>query len=372
MNMTPSKRPFHERVRLLGSVRRRLRGVFFRLLRQVADTDDAKSLQFSTMQNLLPRRPDVRSDSRVGQAPPPPYADLGQAPPGPRAATRDDVVIISARFRSGSTLLWNLFRAIKGCTAYYEPFNERRWFDRAARGNHTDPTHRGVDDYWREYEALEELGAYYRESWISQNLLMDADSWDPVMKRYVELLIERAPGRPVLQFNRIDFRLAWFRHHFPAAKIVHLYRHPRDQWCSSLVDPKEFPYDRTMAEFADHDHYYLGMWARDLKYHFPFLSEASIKHPYQLFYFVWRLSYIYGRRHSHISLAYEDLLRDPDRHLSVLLREVRIPDANLDGLKRLIEKPRSGRWRNYASEEWFRSHEIECEAVLRDFFQGKE
>jgi hypothetical protein len=45
----------------------------------------------------------------------------------------------------------------------------------------------------------------------------------------------------VLQFNRIDFRLPWFRHHFPAATILHLARHPRDQWCSCLLDPARFP-----------------------------------------------------------------------------------------------------------------------------------
>jgi hypothetical protein len=52
------------------------------------------------------------------------------------------VVIISACFRSGSTLLWNLFRAMEGCTAYYKPFNERRWFDPAARGSHPEPATR--------------------------------------------------------------------------------------------------------------------------------------------------------------------------------------------------------------------------------------
>ena len=38
-----------------------------------------------------------------------------------------------------------------------------------------------------------------------------------------------APGRAVLRFTRIDFRLAWFRHMFPAVHFVHLYRHPLDQ-----------------------------------------------------------------------------------------------------------------------------------------------
>ena len=42
-------------------------------------------------------------------------------------------IIITGRFRSGSTLLWNIFRDLPECTAYYEPFNERRWFDKTLK-----------------------------------------------------------------------------------------------------------------------------------------------------------------------------------------------------------------------------------------------
>jgi Sulfotransferase family len=363
------KRPFHERIWPLGSLRRLFRNAFFRFLRKVANTDDAKAIQVSMIQNLLPRRAQMLADNPYVPNTSP-YPDLGQVPQASQPTGRSDVVIITARFRSGSTLLWNLFRAQPGCTAYYEPFNERRWFDPASHGSHTDPTHRGVDDYWTEYQGLEELGQYYQESWIDHNLLMYADSWDLAMKRYVERLIELAPARPVLQFNRIDFRLPWFRRIFPRAKIVHLYRHPRDQWCSSLLNPHEFPYQRTMAEFASHDHFYLGNWAKDLKYHFPFLDETAVSHPYRLFYYIWKLSYLYGRRDADISLSYEDLVKEPERCLAQLFREIQMPDSDLAKLARLVEKPQCGRWREYANQEWFQQHESYCEAVMADFFQG--
>jgi Sulfotransferase family len=306
-----------------------------------------------------------------------PYDDLGAGDLTTQAAQRSDVIIITGRFRSGSTLLWNLFRNIEGVTAYYEPFNERRWFDPRVRGNRVDPTHINADAYWREYEGLEALGEYYNDEWMEKQLYMDASFWAPKMKRYVELMIEKAPGRPILQFNRIDLRLPWFRQNFPNALILHLCRHPRDQWCSTLMDAQCFPKDGKVEQFAAHDKFYLLSWARDLKYHFPFLDETSVSHPYQLFYYIWKISYLFGRAFAHQSIAFEDILKDPGEQLKRLLKVCRIEKYDIDKLKSLIEKPTLGKWKSYADETWFRDHESVCETTMAGFFaamssDGKE
>jgi hypothetical protein len=360
------RRPLHERIRWLGSLRRCARGALFGFLRRLASTDDARAIQVSTLRDVLPRRPSLAgAELDVTDQP---YADLGTAAPRSKAVSRDDVVLITARFRSGSTLLWNLFRHVPGCTAYYEPFNERRWFDPSVRGNHTDPTHRQVEEYWQEYQDVPILGNYYQECWTYQSLFMDADSWDPAMKRYVEILIDSAAGRPVLQFNRIDFRLPWFRRHFPLAKVVHLYRHPRDQWCSSLVNPAACPPATSMKDFAAHDHYYLRSWAQDLRYQFPFLDESRIEYPYRMFYYLWKLSYLFGSSQADYSLAFEELVEQPVSSLKGLFRAVGVRETDLDGLRKLIDRPQVGRWRKYAGAEWFQHHEAACERVLGDFF----
>lgn len=296
-----------------------------------------------------------------------PLPDLGYPPSDEGRGT----IIVTGRFRSGSTLLWNLFRHMQGFTAYYEPHNERRWFDPAARGSRVDPTHKGVSDYWAEYDGLTELGRYYRDEWTWRDLYMDERSYDPALLEYTRILIARAKGRAVLQCNRVDFRLAWFRRHFPACKVIHLHRHPRDQWCSALLDLKRFPPDGAVKDFGAVDGFYLLSWCRDLRLLFPFLAEETATHPYQLFYYLWKLSYLFGQRQSEYSLSLEQLVADPVKELGQIFTVTDIDPAaqDVNTLVKLIEKPRFGKWKEYASEDWFRAHEDGCERTLADFFR---
>jgi hypothetical protein len=331
-----------------------------------------KTLTHGTGRALLARsiRGWVQEDpwTGLGASPLParPYESL-PPPAGPHgAAARDDVIFVTGRFRSGSTFLWNLFRSVPEVTSYYEPLNERRWFDPAARGDRVDPTHRHVEEYWREYEGLEELGQHYRVDWIDTNLYMDARFPDPDLRSFIDLLIERSKGRPVLQFNRVDFRLPWLRRTYPRAAIVHIYRHPRDQWCSCLQgDPCPLD-DLQLEAFEPWDRFYLRSWVRDLAHAFPVLRDPRIRHPYEAFYLVWRLAHAFGARYATHSVRFEDIAADPVGVAGGLLEQLGIRRHTPERILEVFSPPHLGKWRAYAREEWFRRREQRCEDLLAE------
>jgi len=282
---------------------------------------------------------------------------------------RNDIVFITSRFRSGSTVLWNIFRSIEGCTSYYEPFNERRWFDKKNRGEHVDSTHIGVDDYSKEYDGLEHLDKYYNEDWIRQGLFMDATTWAPEMKSYICEMIEKANGRPIMQFNRIDFRLSWLKQNFPNAKFIHLYRHPRDQWYSFLTDKKLMTKKNIETTYIDG--FYLNTWSDDLAKHFPFLDQRTTPHPYQRFYYLWKLSYIYGKKECDHNLSLEQLTQNPQSTLLKLFSELNIDNKHVEKAISIIEKPSLDKWKRFADNNWFEKLEKECEIVLTHFLDAQ-
>jgi hypothetical protein len=348
-------------------MRRWIRDRVLRFVRRLLAADGGRSILAESLPGRIP--PGAAFQPAAELLDETPYPNVAAGIPSQRG---EGAVFITGRFRSGSTLLWNIFRHIEGCTAYYEPLNERRWFDPQSRGEHVDHTHRGVGDYWREYDGLAELAAHYNEDWVRRELFMPAQAWDPDLNQFLDILIGRATGRPVLQFNRVDFRLPWLRAKYPDAKIVHLYRHPRDQWLSTLHGGPHFPLTGNICDFAPFDKFYLLSWGRDLAHAFPFLDARELDHPYELFYLIWKLSYLFGRHYADHSLAFEQLTTEPAQELQRLFQCLELNAPITDTLLGLIERPQLGRWTQYADANWFQRHESRCERTLAAFFQSTD
>ena len=301
------------------------------------------------------------------QDPDPYYSELKRGSGPDRTRLRSDIIFITGRFRSGSTLLWNVFRNVPTVTAYYEPFNERRWFDRAARGARVDPTHLNVREYWSEYDGLDVLSKYYCEGWTRRQLYMNAHAWNPSMQKYIETLIECSRGRPVLQFNRVDLRLPWLRYHFPHAKILHIFRHPRDNWCSTLGGQTTSGPNLKLRDFEFLDGFYLLTWGRDLRHYFPFLTLDAESHPYELFYQIWKLSYLFGRTCSDISISFEEILGSPESAMRNVLSALSVEHYDLAKLSGLVGQVATGAWTRFADHQWFKAIEEKVDNTINDY-----
>lgn len=352
---------------LLGPVRGFLRRKFFGVLRQALQTQDGREILAHAFPDLAPlATANGLSIDSVPSSMNPPYSSLGAA----NTTDRKPFVIVTSRFRSGSTFLWNLFRHLPDCTAYYEPFNDRRWFDPQTRGTRVDSTHRAVKDYWREYEGLEHLDQLYQFDWIQRRLYMPSMAVDERMRRYITELVDAASGLPVLQFNRVDFRLPWLRRQFPEAKIIQLIRHPRDIWNSMTAPYRTVGLNDRLCDFDPFDFYSLGLWTNDLKFAFPFLQDCEHEHPYRATYLIWKLSCLFGQQYADGCYRYEDLIGQPMHYIQDMFSVAGITDIPWESILTIVKPPQPDRWREYADEAWFQAHETECDQRFADYFGG--
>ena len=219
-----------------------------------------------------------------------------------------------------------------------------------------------VDSYFKQYPNADLLSRFHKSEFGVHRLFLEANDVYPEMRDYLNYLISYPSQNKtvVLQENRIDFRLPWIRSNFPDAVLIHLYRSPRDQWMSTIQD-----YPGNIDLDMDSDPYRITTWSRDLIRQFPFLASPFIRHPYQRYYYLWKLSYLMGRQYADFSLAYEDLLSEPKKVIKKLLEFGQIDTrGNLEKCMRLVVKRPTNVWREYQTDQWFTDLEQDCEKRL--------
>lgn len=155
-------------------------------------------------------------------------------------------VFIHSLFRSGSTYLFDVFRQSSAkYWCYQEPENEMLLHLTDTADSITDTArvnatlrHPQLDrPYLAEFVPIrEEVAHLFSRHFPYDSFFLTETDAEPDLRRYLELLIMRAQGRPVLQFCRSTGRIGWLRRNFTARHLF-LWRHPWDQWWSYKVAP---------------------------------------------------------------------------------------------------------------------------------------
>lgn len=259
-------------------------------------------------------------------------------------------------------MLWHVLRRVTHLTAYYEPCHDNL-VEHVLGDTPVQQSHLAVTSYWDEYRPLmDRLPALHRHDFgVSRLCLEGSDEWLE-LESYLRFLLERsAPARPVLQFNRMDFRLPWLRARFPDALVVHLFRDPRDQWLSMT---RNVPDDR-VADPDENSDYDLVVWALALSRVFPFLVGPHIRHSYERHYLLWKLSYLLGVRYGDVSMSYEhDFLEAPERSVRRLLDVIGMAATTIGELSSSIRVPTRPIRPGSPSAKEFEGMEASCDRLL--------
>jgi hypothetical protein len=86
------------------------------------------------------------------------------------------------------------------------------------------------------------------------------------------------------------------------------------------------------------------------------------------FYYLWKLSLIYGYEYSDCSIGLEELVASPEQKLLELKTLLRWESFNVDKGASVIQPIQTEKWAEYANPSWFEEKESACENELNSYF----
>jgi hypothetical protein len=242
-------------------------------------------------------------------------------------------LFILGRFRSGTSHFWHIFNQLSEFKAWYEPLHPQL----LSQIKYTEPKadHVHIEDYWTAYRSLKDLSDHHDIGFGSRRLYLTAqDSWSE-LRQYLDYLITASDNlQPVLQFNRMDFRMPWLTGFYPQAKTLYLKRNPLQLWYSQR---KHIPEEERINE-SYADAYELMQWCTDLAPLLPFLSPQRERHAFYRFYMLYRLSVIMGTHYADVVIDLEEDVFNSDDYLEKL-KQLGLGDKQLKSAHALKHVP---------------------------------
>ena len=160
--------------------------------------------------------------------------------------TASEPIFIHSLFRAGSTYVYNTFKKTGRFHVYHEPMHEvissipASWDEINARTERLKTTLRHdflAGGYFDEFShLLPAIKKLFDPRFSFDYYFMERSDDASGLKDYIDLLVNGATKRPVLQCTRTSGRIAWLRETYPKASHIFLLRNPWDQWYSYKVD----------------------------------------------------------------------------------------------------------------------------------------
>lgn len=251
--------------------------------------------------------------------------------------SQKNVIFISGRFRSGTSMLWNLFEQHPDYHAWYEPLHSNL----LEHIRHVKPQkdHLGIQDYWKNYRKIKGLNNHYKSDFGIKRLLMHKhDKWES-LKNYIDYLISQSEDKiPVIKFNRMDLRLSWLKNNFPGCKIINIRREPFPLWVSCR---KHIENDADKLNESYADAYELMQWSVELAKDFPMLQKQNSRNSYFRHYFIWKLSNLMADSCSDLILRLEKDFFDSKSGVNKIGKLLNWDTNSVNKSIELIRKPES-------------------------------
>lgn len=271
---------------------------------------------------------------------------------GSERQTRPRLVFVTGDFSSGSTLLFNLFRASDAFHCLYEPLHEYL-LEYLVWPLQVNPHHPNTVDYFGGFRGFRRIPRLFDPTWATKRLYMDRALPVPRLRRYLEYLVDTSLERRcavMLKFNRMCFRLGWLKHRFPEARIIHVRRDMDSQWQSLVRRAQENHGREDVGQDSVHfSSFRMGLNCDELAGQFPELAAEANSSGYERFCRYWKLSDREQSKFADLTVTLESLRSD----LATPLGEIsRCVGARFDAtaMKRLLsanptpEAPGPVRW----------------------------
>jgi len=271
-------------------------------------------------------------------------------------------IFITGRFRSGTTVLWQILRRIPSTRTFFEPLHDNLLAHIAADAP-PDPSHVGVTDYFAEYAGREAVLALHDPSFGTERLCLARGEEHGRLERYLRALVGSCgEARPVLKCVRADFRLPWIRRILPDATIVSIRRDPRDVWASMLAHT---PPERRLDPWLNTG-YDLSICAAALLPSLPAVAARSFGSSYETAYLLSRVSEAVARRYADLVIDYAgDLQADTAGTLARLLEVTGLSGVAPSSLAAHVVPREGGHWSVYAESVPFAEIERHGDELLR-------